>query len=81
MFFFKILIHLVDFTAPTALQAHSIGKGKTITSYPAMKKYFTEDYHYVEDLVVVDGNVELFYLEKPIINQSLAIYLYRKPDN
>lgn len=46
-----------------------------------MKKYFTEDYHYVEDLVVVDGNVELFYLEKPIINQSLAIYLYRKPDN
>ena len=42
-----------------ALKAHSIGKGKTITSYPALKERFTEDYNYVEDRVTVDGNIEL----------------------
>lgn len=42
--------------APTAFKAHSIGKGKSITSYPAFKEQLAGDYNYVEDRVIVDGN-------------------------
>ncbi|CAH0548689.1 unnamed protein product [Brassicogethes aeneus] len=45
--------------APTALKAHCIGVGKTLTSYPAMKNDMEEGgmYRYKEDKVVVDGNL------------------------
>ncbi|XP_017884796.1 protein dj-1beta-like [Ceratina calcarata] len=43
--------------APTALKAHGIAKGKKLTSYPAMKDDLVNDYEYVEDKVVVDGNL------------------------
>ncbi|XP_015610030.1 protein dj-1beta [Cephus cinctus] len=43
--------------APTALKAHGIAKGKKITSYPLMKDQLTDDYTYIEDKVVVDGNL------------------------
>lgn len=42
--------------APTALKAHGIGKGKQITSYPAMKNELIDEYKYLEDKVVTDGN-------------------------
>ena len=34
--------------APTALQAHGIGKGKNLTSYPAFKEALSADYNYTE---------------------------------
>ncbi|CAK9834170.1 Protein dj-1beta [Anthophora retusa] len=43
--------------APTALKAHGIAKGKQITSYPAMKAELADDYKYLEDKVVIDGNL------------------------
>ncbi|CAL1686856.1 unnamed protein product [Lasius platythorax] len=43
--------------APTALKAHGIGKGKQITSYPAMKNELIDEYEYLEDKVVTDGNL------------------------
>ncbi|KAL6443820.1 hypothetical protein ACFW04_001702 [Cataglyphis niger] len=43
--------------APTALKAHGIGKGKQITSYPAMKNDLINEYEYLEDKVVTDGNL------------------------
>lgn len=45
--------------APTALKAHNVAEGKTITSYPAMRAQLEEGgkYKYAEDKVVVDGNV------------------------
>ncbi|XP_043258240.1 protein dj-1beta-like isoform X1 [Colletes gigas] len=43
--------------APTALKAHGIAKGKQITSYPAMKDQLTDEYKYLEDKVVTDGNL------------------------
>ncbi|XP_076759868.1 protein dj-1beta [Xylocopa sonorina] len=43
--------------APTALKAHGIAKGKKITSYPAMKDELKDDYNYLEDKVVIDGNL------------------------
>lgn len=43
--------------APTALKAHGIAKGKKLTSYPAMKNDLVNDYEYLEDKVVVDGNL------------------------
>lgn len=43
--------------APTALKAHGIAKGKQLTSYPAMKDQMTDGYNYLEDRVVVDGNL------------------------
>lgn len=45
--------------APTALRAHGIGVGKSVTSYPAMEKCMTEGglYAYKEDKVVVDGKL------------------------
>lgn len=42
--------------APIALKAHGIGKGKQITSYPAMKNELVDEYKYLEDKVVTDGN-------------------------
>ena len=42
--------------APTAFKAHGIGKGKKITSYPSFKAKLEQDYEYLEDRVVVDGN-------------------------
>lgn len=42
--------------APTALKAHGIGKGKQITSYPSMKNELVNEYKYLEDKVVTDGN-------------------------
>lgn len=43
--------------APTALKAHGIAKGKQVTSYPAMKDQMIDGYKYLEDSVVVDGNL------------------------
>ncbi|KAF7282102.1 hypothetical protein GWI33_003219 [Rhynchophorus ferrugineus] len=45
--------------APTALKAHGIAEGKTLTSYPAMKTEMEEGgkYKYSEEKVVVDGNL------------------------
>jgi len=43
--------------APTALQAHKVGFGKTITSYPGVKEQLEKDYKYVDDLVVQDGQL------------------------
>lgn len=43
--------------APTALKAHGIAKGKKVTSYPAMKDDLVNDYVYLEDKVVIDGNL------------------------
>ncbi|XP_076240480.1 protein dj-1beta isoform X2 [Calliopsis andreniformis] len=43
--------------APTALKAHGIAKGKQITSYPSMKDQLTDEYKYLEDTVVTDGNL------------------------
>ncbi|XP_076680604.1 protein dj-1beta [Andrena cerasifolii] len=43
--------------APTALKAHGIAKGKQLTSYPAMKDQLADEYKYLEDKVVVDGNL------------------------
>merc|ERR1719222_563835 len=43
--------------APTALQAHGIGKGKNLTSYPAFKEALSADYNYTESMVEVDGNL------------------------
>ncbi|XP_063984997.1 protein dj-1beta [Diachasmimorpha longicaudata] len=43
--------------APTALKAHGIGLGKKITSYPGKKGELAGDYNYLEDTVVVDGNL------------------------
>lgn len=48
------------FIAPTALKAHGIGKGKHITSYPAMAEELRKDniYKYEEKCpVVVDGKL------------------------
>lgn len=42
--------------APTALLAHSIGLGKSITSYPSVKNQLVDKYKYVDDAnVVQDG--------------------------
>ncbi|CAH1155524.1 unnamed protein product [Phaedon cochleariae] len=45
--------------APTALKAHGIAIGKNITSYPSMKDQMVEGgkYNYLDDKVVVDGNI------------------------
>jgi len=45
--------------APTALKAHGIGNGKSITSYPSVKDQMTDggNYIYSEDRVVIDGNL------------------------
>jgi len=44
--------------APTALANHRVGLGKAVTSYPAQsfKEKLTE-YKYIEEDVVVDGNI------------------------
>ncbi|PSN45104.1 Protein DJ-1alpha [Blattella germanica] len=42
---------------PTALQAHKIALGKSVTSYPSFKEQLAKDYKYKEDKVVVDGNI------------------------
>jgi len=45
--------------APTALKAHKIGLGKSLTSYPSTKDKMVEgnEYKYKEDRVVVDGTL------------------------
>lgn len=44
--------------APLALQAHKIGIGKSITSYPSVKDKLTSDFKYVDDQIVVqDGKL------------------------
>ncbi|XP_060533675.1 protein dj-1beta [Cylas formicarius] len=45
--------------APTALKAHGVARGKSLTSYPAMKGQMEEDglYEYKEEDVVVDGKL------------------------
>jgi hypothetical protein len=45
----------VHVAAPTALQAHNIGVGKSLTSYPSFKEQLQGKYTYKEDSVVVDG--------------------------
>jgi hypothetical protein len=41
--------------APTALQAHNVCIGKSLTSYPSFREQLQEKYTYKEDKVVVDG--------------------------
>ncbi|KAK2552191.1 Glutathione-independent glyoxalase DJR-1.1, partial [Acropora cervicornis] len=41
---------------PTALHAHGIGKGKTVTSHPSVKNNL-DGYLYSEERVVRDGNL------------------------
>lgn len=48
--------------APTALKAHGIAIKKQITSYPAMKNQLVDQYVYLEDKVVTDGNDYITYL-------------------
>ncbi|KZC11793.1 Protein DJ-1 [Dufourea novaeangliae] len=43
--------------APVALKAHGISKGKQLTSYPSMKEKLVDEYKYLEDKVVTDGNL------------------------
>uniref|UniRef100_A0A4D5R9I3 Protein DJ-1 n=1 Tax=Scolopendra viridis TaxID=118503 RepID=A0A4D5R9I3_SCOVI len=45
--------------APTALKAHGVGIGKTVTSHPSMKEKMSEggQYKYTEDRVVQDGQL------------------------
>ncbi|XP_065371310.1 protein dj-1beta [Calliphora vicina] len=44
--------------APTALAAHSICQGKSLTSYPSVKSQLEAIYKYVDDQTVVqDGNL------------------------
>lgn len=44
--------------APTALLAHRIGLGKSITSYPSVKDQLASDYNYVDNQnVVQDGQL------------------------
>lgn len=44
--------------APVALLAHSIGLGKSLTSYPSVKDQLIGKYSYVEDQIVVqDGQL------------------------
>jgi hypothetical protein len=52
--------------APTALQAHSIGIGKSLTSYPSFREQLQEKYEYKEDNVVVDGWYNLACLHLPL---------------
>ncbi|XP_002166243.1 Parkinson disease protein 7 homolog [Hydra vulgaris] len=41
---------------PTVLDAHNVGKGKKVTSYPSLKDKM-KDYTYVAEKVVTDGNL------------------------
>ncbi|XP_069675846.1 protein dj-1beta-like [Periplaneta americana] len=43
--------------APTALQTHNIGFGKSLTSYPSFKEQLEGNYKYKDENVVVDGNL------------------------
>ena len=43
--------------APMALQAHGIGQGKRVTSYPSVRGKLDGDYTYSEERVVRDGNI------------------------
>lgn len=43
--------------APTALQAHNVCIGKSLTSYPTFREQLQEKYTYKEDNVVVDGKL------------------------
>lgn len=43
--------------SPKAFLKNKIGFGKTITSYPSHKNILCNDYNYVEDFVVQDGNL------------------------
>lgn len=44
--------------APTSLLAHSIGLGKSITSYPGVKNQLVDKYKYVDtEYVVQDGQL------------------------
>ena len=43
--------------SPTALKAHKIGRGKSVTSYPSFKDKLDDYYDYQEETVVVDGNL------------------------
>lgn len=43
--------------APIALKSHGIGKGKKITSHPAVEAQMKEGFTYVTDRVVVDNNI------------------------
>ena len=44
--------------APTALMAHGIAKGKKVTAYPCFKDEMEAGgYTYLQDDVVVDGNL------------------------
>ncbi|GAU94898.1 hypothetical protein RvY_06597 [Ramazzottius varieornatus] len=42
---------------PTALKAHGIAKGASITSHPSTKDQLTSDYNYTENRVEKDGKI------------------------
>lgn len=42
---------------PTAFLSHSIGIGKKLTSYPSVKDQLAGKYTYLDETVVVDGNI------------------------
>jgi hypothetical protein len=48
-------IFVLCVAAPTALQTHGVGIGKSLTSYPTFREQLQQQYAYREDSVVVDG--------------------------
>jgi len=62
--------------APSALLAHNIGKGKSLTSYPAFKDALSTDYKYSEEPVVADGN--LVTSRGPGTTFQFALHLVRQ---
>ena len=48
-------MYIYFFLAPTALKAHGIGSGKSITSYPSFKEELSTEFKYSDEKVVVDG--------------------------
>ena len=43
--------------APTALQAHGVGRGRRVTSHPGVREKMEEGYSYTEARVVRDGTL------------------------
>ena len=42
---------------PTAFISHKIGFGRKVTSYPSLKEKFNENFSYLDERVVQDGNL------------------------
>ena len=62
--------------APTALQAHGIGKGKNLTSYPAFKEALSADYNYTEVCFFITIGVDfidLFLKDKTMADKLMSM--------